>query len=63
MKIPYVKNGEVGYLDELQYGFVESDDDLELEPFVSAPVGFIAIQYGFGYKWQKTPDGTWEAIS
>lgn len=59
MKIPFVKSGVVGYLDEVAFGFVESESDLDL--LTDVPVGFIAIQYGFAAMWQLAADGDWEA--
>ena len=60
MKIPFVKNSTIGYLDDVAFGFVSSESDLTL--LAEQPVGFIAVQYGFGAMWQKKDDGTWEAI-
>ena len=60
MKIPFVKSGVIGYMDEVPFGFVESSSDLEL--LTDVPVGFIAIQYGFANMWQLAADGDWEAL-
>ena len=61
MKIPFVKNGVIGYMDDVSIAFVESESDLEdLTPNVS--VGCIAIQYGFAAMWQLAADGAWEEI-
>lgn len=58
MKIPFVKSGVVGYLDDIPYGFCSDSTERDAN-FADQPVGFIAITYGFGTMWQKKPDGTW----
>ena len=60
MKIPFVKNSVVGFMDEIAFGFVESESDLSL--LTEVPVGFIAIQYGFASMWQLAADGDWEEL-
>lgn len=61
-KIPYVKNDVIGFLDDIPYGFCSNTTERD-SLYADQPVGFIAIQYGFGAMWQKKPDGTWAEMS
>ena len=61
MRILYVKDGEIGYLDDIGIGFCTSTTERD-EKFANEPPCFLAISYGLGTMWQKKPDGTWEEL-
>ena len=60
MSIPVAVSGVVGYLDEVPFGFIDDISDVATV-FADRPIGFIAIEIGFGNMKQKKASG-WETI-